>query len=127
MRVRRRRAGRPRRPRAEAPRKPRPELFWLAALVLLSAAALGVYRPACHATAEARGRYARAAGEVEALNAEVQGMREERAGLERGDRVLWEAKARACGMVRPGERSAARGRAADAGGPAADAAAGGGE
>ena len=118
MRLRRRTSGgrgrdRGRRRAAEAGRESRPQFFWLGAVVLLSVVTLGVYRPVCHARSEARARYARVAGEVEALRAGVERQREEREGLERGDPVLWEAAARECGMIRPGETPARRGPAAE--------------
>ena len=87
-----------------AGREARPEFFWIGAIVLLTVATLGVCRPACHARSEARVRYARIAGEVEALRDKVEDLRETRAALERGDRVYWEAEGRGEGMVRPGER-----------------------
>jgi len=97
----------------KAGRESRPQFFWMGAIALLSAVTLGVYRPACHARSGARARYARVAGETEALRAGVERQREEREGLERGDPVLWEAAARECGMVRPGETPARHGPAAE--------------
>ena len=90
----------------KAGREARPEFFWIGAIVLLTVATLGVYRPACHARSAARARYARIAGEVEAHRAKVEDLRETRAALERGDPIYWEAEGRGDGMVRPGERPA---------------------